>query len=51
MRKRTQIPRRPRNSLRRPNMSFGMPASWEECIELGIHPLTGEPLAAGVVVR
>lgn len=51
MRKRTQIPRRPRNPIRRPNLEFGMPATWEECVELGWHPITGEPIAAGQVIR
>lgn len=51
MRKRTHIPRHARKPFRRPNMTFGMPATWEECVELGIHPLTGATLMPGEVVR
>jgi hypothetical protein len=30
--------------LRRPTVIQGTPASWEECIFLGIDPLTGDSL-------
>lgn len=28
----------------RPTVELQMPATWQDCIDLGIHPETGEPL-------